>query len=103
MENIVKTYLTNNYYINTSQIGNDGVYKTSDNPIENGPMYGEKLLDELVTIFHLDRVILKVYVNEWAKSKKQDVDLTFYWKTIEEIIGIPRVLGGLITHAENNR
>ena len=103
MENIVKTYLKNNYYINTSQIGNDGIYKINDNPLENGPMYGEKLLDELITIFHLDKTILKKYVNEWAESKKEDVDLTFYWKTIEEIIGIPRILDGLRTHAENSR
>jgi hypothetical protein len=103
MENIVKTYLKNNYYINTSQIGNDGIYKINDDPLENGPMYGEKLLDELIAIFHLDKIILKEYVNNWAISTKENVDLTFYWKTIEEIIGVPRILGGLMRHAQNNR
>jgi hypothetical protein len=88
MERLVKSYLDNNYYVDTSQVGNDGIYRLNDNAIHKCPLYGDKLLSELVTIFLLPEKELKKYVDEWAKNKKKDCNFAFYWKTLREIAGL---------------
>jgi len=85
MQNIVHLYLLKHYEVATSEVGNDGIYLKSDTREHRIPTYGDKLVKELVTIFCLEDGLLKTYIDDWAVSIKNDIDLEFYWKTQEEI------------------
>jgi len=83
MENLVRSYLTRHYYVGISDIGNDGIYELSDTRRHKAPIYAERLVNELSIIFFLDAEIVKKIINDWAVWIKGDIDLEFYWKTIE--------------------
>ena len=100
MQNIVHLYLSKHYEIATSEVGNDGIYLKSDTREHRIPTYGDKLVKELVTIFCLEDGLLKTYIDDWAVSIKNDIDLEFYWKTQEEIAfpHISRVISSLMAN-----
>jgi hypothetical protein len=79
----IQSYLSSLYYISTSDVGNDGVYRLDDDRNFKSPVYGEVFLKELVDIFAYDEDYTKSIVNEWALKQKSNVDLTFFWTTKE--------------------
>jgi hypothetical protein len=80
MELFVHNYLFKNYYIKTSDVGNDGIYYLFDDKRIPTPFYGNKLINELSIIFGLDKEISKDYINGWSISVKSDINLNFYWE-----------------------
>ena len=91
MEKFVQQYLSTYYYVKTSEIGNDGIYYVNDDRRIPTPHNGGKLLTEIVTVFGLEDVDgnIKIIINDWAATIKPDVDLEFYWKTMEDLFGFP--------------
>jgi hypothetical protein len=81
----IQSYLSSLYYISTSDVGNDGVYRLDDDRKFKSPVYGEVFLKEIVDIFGYDEDYTKSIVNEWALKQKSDVDLTFFWTTKEQL------------------
>ena len=89
MQNYIQQYLSDYYYIKTSELGNDGIYYINDDRRIPTPFNGSKLIKEIVTIFGLEEDDVKSYIESWAVSIKPDVDLEFYWKTMEDLFGFP--------------
>jgi hypothetical protein len=88
MEKYIHNYLSLNYYIETSDVGNDGIYEIADARRFKAPINGDRLLKELVTVFYIDEVQLKAHIEGWAASKKPDIDLEWFWKEIESLMPI---------------
>ena len=92
MEKLVQQYLFEYYYIDTSEIGNDGIYyKLNENKWKSPHNYS-LLLKEINTVFGIEEDLIKLIINDWAVSEKPDVDLEFYWTTIENLIGFPTAM-----------
>lgn len=89
MQNYIQQYLSDYYYIKTSEVGNDGIYFINDDRRIPTPFNGSKLIKEIVTIFGLQEDDVKSYIETWAVSIKPDVDLEFYWKTMEDLFAFP--------------
>lgn len=85
MEEIICNYLTENYYIDTSDVGNDGIYLILDTRRFKSPTPSDKLLNDIMTIFGFDIDTTRDIINLWSKKIKPDVDLDFYWKGVFEI------------------
>lgn len=85
MEQIVQSYLTKHFEIGTSEVGNDGIYSLADKREIRPPIYGNVLLKELISIFSISEDDGKNFVNNWAVSIKSNIDLEFYWSTVEDI------------------
>jgi hypothetical protein len=86
MKKYIQQYLSEYYYIETSEIGNDGIYyKLNDNKWRT-PHNGKRLISEIVTIFGLEEEESKTIIIEWAVSLKPDLDLEFYWKNEVDLI-----------------
>lgn len=83
MDLFVHNYLSQYYYLSTSDVGNDGIYNLLDDRKHLAPVYGSKILKEIETIFGFDEETSKEKINGWAFLIKPDVDLEFFWKTIE--------------------
>jgi len=88
MRNHVLSYLDRNYFISTSDIGNDGIYSLDDtrSPIDRPPIDHERLLTEIHDITGISHAEIKELVNEWAFLVKKDVDLAFYWLAYRDLI-----------------
>lgn len=86
MEKYIHNYLSLNYYIETSDVGNDGIYEIADARRFKAPINGDRLLKELVTVFYIDEVQLKAHIEDWAASKKPDINLEWFWKQIESLM-----------------
>lgn len=91
MEKLVQQYLFEYYYIDTSEIGNDGIYYKLNQNKWKSPHSYNLLLKEIETVFGIEEVLIKLIINDWAVSEKPDVDLEFYWTTMEDLIGFPNV------------
>lgn len=89
MEKFVQQYLSDFYYIKTSEVGNDGIYFINDDRRIPTPFNGSKLIKEIVTIFCVNEDDVKTQIESWAISIKPDVDLEFYWKTMDDLFGFP--------------
>ena len=91
MENFVQQYLSTYYYIKTSEVGNDGIYYVNDDRRIPTPHSGSKLIKEIVTVFGLEDIddSVKIIINAWAATIKPDVDLEFYWKTMQDLFAFP--------------
>jgi hypothetical protein len=89
MQTYIQQYLSDYYYIKTSEVGNDGIYFINDDRRIPTPFNGSKLINEIVTIFCINEDDVKTYIETWAVSIKPDVDLEFYWKTMEDLFGFP--------------
>lgn len=85
METFIYDYLTKNYYLDTSDVGNDGVYLLLDTRRFKAPTPSHKLLNDIMTIFALDIDTSKDIINSWANSINPNIDLEFYWKTTNDI------------------
>lgn len=85
MENIVQSYLSRYFEIDTSEVGNDGVYALGDKRKIRPPIYGNKLIDELSTVFGVAEKDGKHLINAWAIKIKPKIDLKFYWSNTEDI------------------
>jgi hypothetical protein len=92
MEKLVQQYLFEYYYIDTSEIGNDGIYYKLNQNKWKSPHNYSLLLKEINTVFGIEEVPIKLIINDWAVSEKPDVDLEFYWTTLEDLIGFPIAL-----------
>lgn len=79
MEQLLHKYLSSYYFIDTSDVGNDGIYLINSTRRYKAPIYGIKLLEELNVIFNLEKGYLQSNVDKWAKSIKEDVDLEWFW------------------------
>ena len=80
MEYYIHQYLSENYYVDNSTVGNDGIYQLIDTNIVKIPYNGNQLIKEIVTIFSLEESEVKTIITNWAISKKKTVNLGFYWK-----------------------
>jgi len=89
MQSYIQQYLSEYYYIKTSDVGNDGIYFINDDRRIPTPFNGSKLIKEIVTIFGLKEDDVKSYIESWAVSIKPDIDLEFYWKTMDDLFGFP--------------
>lgn len=85
MEIHVHSYLSRYFEISTSEIGNDGIYSIEDKREIRAPIYGDKLVSEVVIVFSIDADECKELINKWAVTIKPDINLEFYWATAEEI------------------
>ena len=85
MEIHVHSYLSRYFEISTSEVGNDGVYSLEDKRKVRGPIYGERLVKELVTVFGISEDEGKSFINSWAVKVNPKIDLEFYWATNEYI------------------
>jgi hypothetical protein len=84
MEKFIYTYLSENYYIQTSEVGNYGIYQKYDDRRIPVPFNGDRLIKDVVTVFGVTKAEAKSYIHLWAKSIDLNVDLEFYWKIAEE-------------------
>lgn len=89
MEKLVQQYLFEYYYIDTSEIGNDGIYYKLNQNKWKSPHNYSLLLKEIETVFGIEEVLIKLIINDWAVLEKPDVDLEFYWTTLADLIGFP--------------
>jgi hypothetical protein len=84
MEKFIYTYLSENYYIQTSEVGNHGIYQKYDDRRIPVPFNGDRLVKDVVTVFGVTKDEAHRYIYEWSRLVEPDVDLTFYWKMAEE-------------------
>lgn len=79
MKKFIYKYLNAHYYLNTSDLGNDGIY-----PLEQysypAPINCEKLIKEITHLFGYNHTRTKWIIHKWAKSLNGQIDLTFYWR-----------------------
>ena len=87
MKQLVFSYLSKYYEIDTSEVKNDGIYVKDNTDRPRPPKYYNRLLAELVLIFSLSEKVLIEFIDEWAKVEKPDVDLDFYW--YDDFFGLP--------------
>jgi hypothetical protein len=97
MKKYVLSHLTKHYEIDTSQLGNDGIYEKSDIREYRAPIDNYHLLKRLNQIFGLSKEYLKELVNEWAKTIKNDIDLEFFWSDLVDFRAIRKVIPELIS------
>ena len=84
MEKFIHTYLSENYYIQTSEVGNHGIYQKYDDRRIPVPFNGDRLVKDVVTVFGVTKAEAKGYIYRWALSIEPNVNLDFYWKMAEE-------------------
>lgn len=85
MEKLIYDYLSKNYYVDTSEVGNDGIYSFSDDRKFKTPHCGTKLTNELITVFNIEKEEAKLYIHLWSTNIKPDIDLEFFWQTLENL------------------
>ena len=86
METYVQSYLSRHFYIKTSDVGNDGIYKKDDTRKFPAPYHNIHLLNELEVVFSLSQEILREYTDIWAIKQKPDVNLEFYWSQLFSLL-----------------
>ena len=85
MEKFIYDYLSKNYYVDTSEVGNDGIYSISDDRKFKTPHCGKKLTNELITVFNIAEEEAKLFIHLWSSKIKPDIDLEFFWQTLETL------------------
>jgi len=88
MIKFVQGYLNEYYNIETSEVGNDGIYRKLDNNLWKIPFNSVTLISELSKIFFLNDKLLRELIITWATSNKADIDLEFYWLTSDGFVTI---------------
>jgi hypothetical protein len=86
MDMIIYTYLDSIYEIKTSDMGNDGIYPKINLFKHKAPIDKDDLLKELNFIFKISDDTSKKIIDIWSLNHKKDIDLDFYWKSIEDFI-----------------
>jgi len=84
MKKLIYVYLSENYYIKTSDVGNQGIYQRYSDLRISIPFNGDKLVKDIITVFGLTKVEAKGYIYGWARIFEANIDLDFYWKMGEE-------------------
>ena len=79
MKKYIVSYLTENYYLDKSEIGNAGIYAFDDERQWKVRVNAKTLIEEVVTLFGYSFTRTKWIIHEWAKSQKPDYCLKFYW------------------------
>lgn len=85
MEKFIQEYLSIYYKLGYSQIGNAGVYDIYKNPKYKAPESSKKILKEISEVFFLNEEDAKNQVELWAITVDPEINLGFYWKTINEL------------------
>jgi hypothetical protein len=85
MEKYVQSYLSKNFEIRRSSVGNDGVYLIGDTSRYVKPVYSVKLINELVRLFVITEEDARLYVDNWGSNIRPDVDLEFYWLVTDKL------------------
>lgn len=88
MEKFIYTYLSENYYIRKSDVGNDGIYQLYDDRRIPVPFNADRLIKDLVTVFGVTKSEAKSYIYRWSLLINPKSDLEFYWKISDEFSGI---------------
>lgn len=83
MKKYIVSYLTENYYLDKSEIGNAGIYAFDDDRRFKVPTNAKKLIEEIVTLFGYSFTRTKWLIHDWAHKQKPDFCLKFYWKSHE--------------------
>ncbi len=81
MKKYILSYLTENYYLDTSSLGNAGIYEIDSNNRIKVPTNAKKLIEEIVTLFGYSFTRTKWLIHDWAKSQRPDLCLKFYWSS----------------------
>jgi hypothetical protein len=81
MKKYIVRYLTENYYLDKSQIGNAGIYSLDDNREIKPPVNANILINEIVTLFNYPFTRTRWLIHYWVKKQKPDYSLDFYWKS----------------------
>lgn len=81
MKKYILSYLTENYYLDTSSLGNAGIYEIDSNNRIKVPTNAKKLIEEIVTLFGYSFTRTKWLIHDWAKSQHPDLCLKFYWSS----------------------
>jgi hypothetical protein len=80
MEKYIFEYLTKNYKIETSSVGNYGIYQIHTNNFYPAPFNGDKLVNEVITVFGISKDEAHGYIRHWSQSICPGCNLDFYWK-----------------------
>lgn len=81
MEKHIFKYLDKKYIVDTSKVGNYGIYTPNDiNDPFRIPYNGSRLLKEIAIVFAIGDEISKNHVNNWANRKDNLCNLEFYWE-----------------------
>ncbi len=83
MKKYIVSYLTENYYLDKSEIGNAGIYAFDDDRRFKVPVNAKKLIEEIVTLFGYSFTRTKWLIHDWTKQQKPEFCLKFYWKSHE--------------------
>ncbi len=86
MNKIVYKYLSEYYYIDKSEMGNDGIYTNRDFRQYKAPIRGLTIITELSNIFNLTPEISKNIIIAWSIEKFTNINLEFYWKTPSDFL-----------------
>lgn len=86
MEKYIQQYLSEFYYIKTSDAGNDGIYYVFDIKKNPTPIDGFSLIDEISKIFSLTNEESKKIIQNWAFNVKPESNLDFFWMANEQLI-----------------
>ena len=81
MKKYIVGYLTENYYLDKSEIGNAGIYAFDDTREWKVPVNAKKLIEEIVTLFGYSFTRTKWLIHDWCYKQKPDYCLKFYWKS----------------------
>jgi hypothetical protein len=79
MKKHIFKYLTENYFLDKSQIGNAGIYSFDDTKEWKVPVKAKELIDEVVTLFGYSFTRTKWFIHDWCTKQKPDYCLKFYW------------------------
>lgn len=85
MEKFIQEYLSLYYKIAHSEMGNAGIYGIYKNPKYKAPESSKEILKEISQVFFLNEEDAKNQIELWAITIDPEVDLDFYWKTINEL------------------
>lgn len=91
MKKYIVKYLTENYFLDKSQLGNAGIYSFEDTREWKIPVDAKKLIEEIVTLFGYSFTRTKWLIHAWAKKQKPDHCLNFYWTSHEVNFAMPIV------------
>jgi hypothetical protein len=83
MKKHIVRYLTENYYLDKSQIGNAGIYSFDDTREWKVPVKAKELIEEVATLFGYSFTRTKWFIHDWCKKQKPDYCLKFYWSSHE--------------------
>jgi hypothetical protein len=92
MKKYIVSYLTENYYLDKSEIGNAGIYAFDDDRRFKVPTNAKKLIEEIVTLFGYSFTRTKWLIHDWCYKQKPDYSLKFYWKS-QDLVAV-RPMGG---------